>query len=219
MSCGVGHRCSLDLVLLWLWPRLSAIAPIRPLAWEPPYATGAALEKTKGKKKKSKISKATLAAVFLHKMNYSNSNRGTRQIPKLNRPTTSRCFLSRKSSRRYQAVTAAGRPVGFLFFVLSLSLVIYKFSLEWTLNEILPSKFASTLGIKGDHVVFSHELGKADGRRKALHCRASDATKQQLIWSPGLCRGKRARSVLCREVPGALRQIQASVELHVSNDT
>ena len=28
-----------------------AIAPIRPLTWEPPYAAGAALEKTKKKKK------------------------------------------------------------------------------------------------------------------------------------------------------------------------
>jgi len=39
--------------LLWLWYRPEAIAPIRPLAWDPPYATGAALEKTKRKKKKS----------------------------------------------------------------------------------------------------------------------------------------------------------------------
>jgi len=37
--------------LLWLWRRPMATAPIRPLAWEPPYATGAALEKTKKKKK------------------------------------------------------------------------------------------------------------------------------------------------------------------------
>ena len=29
----------------WLWRRLAATAPIRPLAWDPPYATGAALEK------------------------------------------------------------------------------------------------------------------------------------------------------------------------------
>ena len=35
-----------DLVLLWLWWRPAAIALIRPLAWEPPYAAGAALEKT-----------------------------------------------------------------------------------------------------------------------------------------------------------------------------
>ena len=47
MSCGVGRRRSLDPVLLWLWCRLAATAPIQPLAWEPPYATGAALEKAK----------------------------------------------------------------------------------------------------------------------------------------------------------------------------
>ena len=47
MSCGVGHRCGLDLALLRLWCRPTAIAPIRPLAWEPPYAMGAALEKAK----------------------------------------------------------------------------------------------------------------------------------------------------------------------------
>ena len=52
MSCGVGHRCGLDPVLLWFWHRLVAKAPIRPLAWELPYATEAALEKTKEKKKK-----------------------------------------------------------------------------------------------------------------------------------------------------------------------
>ena len=38
MSCGVGHRCGLALALLWLWCRLATAAPIRPLAWEPPYA-------------------------------------------------------------------------------------------------------------------------------------------------------------------------------------
>ena len=27
-SCGVGHRSSLDLVLLWLWGRAAAAAPI-----------------------------------------------------------------------------------------------------------------------------------------------------------------------------------------------
>ena len=40
-----------SLVLLWLWRRLAAIAPIRSLAWEPPYAMGAAL---KGQKPKNK---------------------------------------------------------------------------------------------------------------------------------------------------------------------
>ena len=52
MSCGVGHRCSSDLALLWLWCRPAAVALIQPLAWEPPHDVGAAL-----KKKKSKIDK------------------------------------------------------------------------------------------------------------------------------------------------------------------
>ena len=58
MNCGVGRRRGLDLVLLWLWRSLAATAPIRPLAWEPPYATGVAQEKgrkTKKKKKKKKM--------------------------------------------------------------------------------------------------------------------------------------------------------------------
>ena len=54
MSCGVGCRRVLDPTLLWLWCRLVAAAPIRPPAWEPPYAMGAALEKAKGQKKKKK---------------------------------------------------------------------------------------------------------------------------------------------------------------------
>ena len=44
---GVGCRHGLDPALLWLWCRPAATAPIRPLAWEPPYATGTALEKAK----------------------------------------------------------------------------------------------------------------------------------------------------------------------------
>ena len=44
-----------DPVLLWLWRRLAAIAPTRPLAWEPPFAAGVAL--------KSKKHKETLAAI------------------------------------------------------------------------------------------------------------------------------------------------------------
>ena len=54
MSYGVGHRCSSGLALLWLWRRLAATAPIGPLAWEPPYAAGAALKRPKKKKKKKK---------------------------------------------------------------------------------------------------------------------------------------------------------------------
>ena len=49
MSCGVGHRRGSDPALLWLWRRPATVALIRPLAWEPPYAADAALEKTKNK--------------------------------------------------------------------------------------------------------------------------------------------------------------------------
>ena len=34
-------------MLLWLWCRLAAVAPILPLAWEPPYATVRPLKKKK----------------------------------------------------------------------------------------------------------------------------------------------------------------------------
>ena len=52
VNCGVGCRRGSDLVLLQLWRRRAATAPIRPLAWELPYAEGAALEKAKRQKKK-----------------------------------------------------------------------------------------------------------------------------------------------------------------------
>ena len=52
MTCGVGSRQNLDLALLWLWRRPVATAQIRPLAWEPPYATVAALKTPKIQKKK-----------------------------------------------------------------------------------------------------------------------------------------------------------------------
>ena len=50
MSCGVGRRHSSDLAWLWLWCRLVATAPIGPLAWEPLYATGAALKRKEKKR-------------------------------------------------------------------------------------------------------------------------------------------------------------------------
>ena len=55
MSCGVGCRRGSDPVLLWLWRRPVATAPIQPLAWELPYAVGAALEKTTNKSKKPNL--------------------------------------------------------------------------------------------------------------------------------------------------------------------
>ena len=52
MSCGVGERLGLDLELLWLWCRPAAAAPIRPLAWKPPFAAGAALKNKQTNKKR-----------------------------------------------------------------------------------------------------------------------------------------------------------------------
>ena len=61
VSCGVGCRRGSDPALLWLCRRPVATAPIRPLAWEPPYAAGAAQEiattTTKDKRQKKKKKK------------------------------------------------------------------------------------------------------------------------------------------------------------------
>ena len=56
MSCGIGHRLGPDPEFLGLWCRPAAIAPIQPLAWEPPYAADVAL-KNKPPKKDKKINK------------------------------------------------------------------------------------------------------------------------------------------------------------------
>ena len=52
MSCGIGRRRGSDLALLWLWCRLAAVASIRPLAWEPPYACGCGPKKQKEEEEK-----------------------------------------------------------------------------------------------------------------------------------------------------------------------
>ena len=49
MSCGVGHRRGLDLALLCLGCGLASVAPIGPLAWDPPYAVGVTLKSQKPK--------------------------------------------------------------------------------------------------------------------------------------------------------------------------
>ena len=51
VSYSAGHRQGLDLALLWLWCGSAATAPIRPLAWELPHATCAALKEKKKKRK------------------------------------------------------------------------------------------------------------------------------------------------------------------------
>ena len=55
VSYGAGCRRSSSLALLWLWCRPAAVAPVRPLAWEPPYAANAALKSQTNKKKILKI--------------------------------------------------------------------------------------------------------------------------------------------------------------------
>ena len=40
LSCGVSRRYGSNPTLLWLWCRSAATAPVGPLTWEPPYATG-----------------------------------------------------------------------------------------------------------------------------------------------------------------------------------
>ena len=55
---------SSDLVLLWLWHRLAAIAPILPLVWELPYVMGMALRRKKKKKKKKKVLSISLITLW-----------------------------------------------------------------------------------------------------------------------------------------------------------
>ena len=71
-----------DPALLWLWCRLAAVALIRPLAWEPPYAVGAALKKKKKKKEKRKKKNTSLEYLqiqrlfaFKGKANYITSHK------------------------------------------------------------------------------------------------------------------------------------------------
>ena len=49
MSCGVGHRCLSDLVLLRLWCRPAAMTLLQPLVWELSYAMVVPLRKKKKK--------------------------------------------------------------------------------------------------------------------------------------------------------------------------
>ena len=58
-GCSVGHTCSSDPALPWLWCRPGASPPIRPLACELPCAAGAALKK----KKKDKM--ALLCVLYM----------------------------------------------------------------------------------------------------------------------------------------------------------
>ena len=50
MSCGIGYRRGLCLLLLWLWHRPATVAPVQSLAWELPYAEGVAIKRKRKKK-------------------------------------------------------------------------------------------------------------------------------------------------------------------------
>ena len=64
MCCGVGRRRGSDPALLWLWSRLAATAPIRPLATE------AAQEMAKRQRKKKSCPAFTYSGILLsHKKN------------------------------------------------------------------------------------------------------------------------------------------------------
>ena len=55
MYCGVGHRHSLDLALLWLWRRLAATVPDSTPSLGTSTCCGYGPKKTKEKKKKKGI--------------------------------------------------------------------------------------------------------------------------------------------------------------------
>ena len=55
-----------DPVLLWLWCRPAATAPILPLAWEPPYVVGMALKKNEKKKQNKTISSEIDQVKYTH---------------------------------------------------------------------------------------------------------------------------------------------------------
>ena len=74
MSCDVGCRRGLDLVLLWLWPRPATTAPIRPLAWEPPYVGGSGPRNGKKTKKKNCCSRDYNMHINLNPSTYFMSN-------------------------------------------------------------------------------------------------------------------------------------------------
>ena len=87
VSCGVGCRHRSDPVLLWLWRRQVAIAPIQPLAWEPPCAAGAAQEMAKKQTKKNPQNKQTNKNLYLSALSWALD-----QIPGIPKALSSFCI-------------------------------------------------------------------------------------------------------------------------------
>ena len=63
MSCGVGGKCGSDPVVLWLWGRPETTAQIQSLAWETPYASGAALKRKEKKKSPESVTYSIMTKV------------------------------------------------------------------------------------------------------------------------------------------------------------
>ena len=61
----------MDGAVLWLWHRPAVTVLIRPLPGDPPWAAGAALEKTKKKKKKN--GKWQIVTIKMIKINHLKS--------------------------------------------------------------------------------------------------------------------------------------------------
>ena len=61
--------------MLWLWLRPAATTPIQPLAWDPPYATGAALKRQKTKIKiKGTMPEKYITRWYLEGTQYGSSD-------------------------------------------------------------------------------------------------------------------------------------------------
>ena len=86
-SYSIGCRHGLDPVLLWLCCRLAAATPILPLAWELPYAVGAALQRPRKKRKdeiggqrKTKKKKKKRIALYASSWEINLTFRNVRQL-------------------------------------------------------------------------------------------------------------------------------------------
>ena len=63
--------------MLWLWRRPEAVAPIRPLAWETPYATGVALKR----KKQNKTTHKKMLNIVSHQGNANQTTMSYHFMP------------------------------------------------------------------------------------------------------------------------------------------
>ena len=70
MSHGVGRRCGSDLIFSGCAARPAAVALIGPLAWEPPYAAGVALRKTKQQQQTNSLRAITHFLLSSFSINY-----------------------------------------------------------------------------------------------------------------------------------------------------